>query len=453
MANTDRRRPGRRRVLPVVVWFHAGAAIAAAGIALSAAPTAAADEGATATSAGTAQPRPSAARSGTQRANTTARRDPQRPITKPSVAAAKRPAASAAARRVRPAQPAMLDRAKGLSGGGAAESASVSTVTVAPAVTTGAAPAVTTGASIRLAVFGDAGNSYTNGTNFYYSPGTYRRYDTGASGPLQQAVAEMMRSWNPTDVIQLGDASYNSASSTLLDYNIGQYYNNWIHPYVPPAYTQPGSIYTDGTLGGVTATPGKTQWPYNVYNYPNGFPNPTDPSLPGGSPDGVNHYFAVPGNHDEAEILGTYNDFSVDQVNFGRDYIGAPIGPDAYDYQNNIKNTPTDTTGKIDAKTGSNQSFLDYHAYLDAGNPGNLTPGSLNIGKLDPNGYGIYYGVDLGDASAHQVFPHGLAVDLLHQRHELLLAHGRDAVEHGVRVFVAALHPLEVQHPQSALFA
>ena len=54
-------------------------------------------------------------------------------------------------------------------------------------------------------MFGDAGNSYTNGTNFYYSPGTYGRVDTGASGPLQQAVAEMMRSWNPTDVVQLGD--------------------------------------------------------------------------------------------------------------------------------------------------------------------------------------------------------------------------------------------------------
>ena len=403
MAKSDSRRTGRRRVLPVVVWFHAGAAIAAAGIALSAAPTAAADEGATATSEGTAQRQPSAARSGAPRANTTARRSPQRPIATGSVATAKSPAASAAARRVRPAQPTMLDRTKGLSDQSAAESASVSTVTVAPAVTTGA--------SIRLAVFGDAGNSYTNGTNFYYSPGTYRRYDIGASGPLQQAVAEMMRSWNPTDVIQLGDASYNSASSTLLDYNIGQYYNNWIHPYAPPAYTQPGSIYTDGTLGGVTAVPGKTQWPYNIYNYPAGFPNPADPSKPGGSNDGVNHYFAVPGNHDEAEILGTYNDASVDQVNFDRDYIGAPVGPDAYDYQNNIKNTPTDTTGLINAKTGSNQSFLDYHAYLDAGNPGNLTPGSLNIGKLDPNGYGIYYGVDLGDAGAGRPLIHLTIID------------------------------------------
>jgi hypothetical protein len=300
----------------------------------------------------------------------------------------------------------LLARRNGV-GESVAPSAATTTSLTSPDPAPQAAPA---DSSIRLAVFGDAGNSYTNGTNFYYSPGAYRRYDTGASGPLQQAVAEMMRSWNPTDVIQLGDESYNVASSTLLDYNIGQYYNDWIHPYVPPAYTQPGSIYTDGTLGGVDAEPGKTQWPYNIYNFPNGFPNPADPSRPGGSPDGVNHYFAVPGNHDEAEIIGTYNDASVDQVDFDREYIGEPIGPDAYDYQNNIKDNTT-TSGKIDSKVGSTQSLLDYHAYLGAGNPGNLKPGSLNVGKLDPNGYGIYYGLDLGDAGDGRPLIHLTIID------------------------------------------
>ncbi|MFN8072042.1 MAG: DUF4114 domain-containing protein [Mycobacterium sp.] len=267
--------------------------------------------------------------------------------------------------------------------------------------------------SIRLAVFGDAGNSYTNGTNFYYAPGAYRRLDTGASGPLQQAVAEMMRSWNPNDVIQLGDESYNSASSTMLDYNIGQYYNNWIAPYAPPGFTQPGSIYTDGTLGGVQAVSGKTQWPYNLYNYPNGFPNPTDPSLPGGSPDGVNHYFAVPGNHDEATILGTYNNASVNQETFSTKYNGQPIGPDAYDYQNNIiKEPPYPENGTIiPSKVGSNQPLIDYHAYLGDGNPGNLKPGTLNIGKVDPNGYGIYYGVNLGDAGDGRPLIHLTIID------------------------------------------
>jgi hypothetical protein len=285
---------------------------------------------------------------------------------------------------------------------------------VASATTTGATEL--SGASdpaIRLAVFGDAGNSYTNGTNFYYSPGGYRRYDLGASGPLQQAVAEMMRSWNPSDVIQLGDEAYNAASSTMLDYNIGQYYNNWIAPYAPPAYTQPGSIYTDGTLGGVAAESGGTQWPYNLYNFPNGFPDPTDPTKPGGSTDGVNHYFAVPGNHDEATILGTYNNASVNQINFIREYNGQPIGPDAYDYQNNIiKDPPYPPNGTvITSKVGSTQGLIDYHAYLGAGNPGNLKPGSLTIGKMDPNGYGMYYGVDLGDAGGGRPLIHLTIID------------------------------------------
>lgn len=290
---------------------------------------------------------------------------------------------------------AMLLARRNSPGGIAPSEAATTTAPTAPVSNAAADP------SIRLAVFGDAGNSYANGTSFYYAPGTYRRADLGAAGPLQQAVAEMMRSWNPSEVVQLGDESYNVASSTLLDYNIGQYYNNWIAPYVPPAFAQPGSIYTDASLGGVQAVAGKTQWPYNLYNFPNGFPNPADPTKPGGSPDGVNHYWAVSGNHDEGQILGsTYTNASVNQVNRARGYIGQPIGPDAYDYQNNISTTdPSTPDGTvIDKKVGSNQGLLDYHAYLNDPTAAGLKPGTLKIGKLDPNGYGVYYSVNLGDA-------------------------------------------------------
>ena len=54
-----------------------------------------------------------------------------------------------------------------------------------------------------FAIFGDAGNSLTNGTNFYYSPGKWERYQIGASAPLQASVNQMMQSWNPNDLIQL----------------------------------------------------------------------------------------------------------------------------------------------------------------------------------------------------------------------------------------------------------
>lgn len=420
MARNRSQRSGRRQVLPVVIWLHAGAAVAAAGIALSAAPTAAADDGdSSARSGSPSSQRSTATRGGAQQGSTPVSRRAAAPAH-----AGANPARPAAARAVRaatpvvspvrdetPKIPATVPAPAPTPVRPAATAKAPNTAAASPPQSPVSAGPTTAAAdpSIRLAVLGDAGNSYTNGTNFYYSPGFYKRYSIGASGPLQQAVAEMMRSWNPTDVVQLGDESYNVASSTLLDYNIGQYYNNWIHPYAPPAYTQPGSIYADGTLGGVQAEPGKTQWPYNLYNFPNGFPNPVDPGKPGGSPDGVNHYFAVPGNHDEAEIVGTYNDASVDQVNFARDYIGAPIGPDAYDYQNNIKNPPTESP--VPSKTGSTQSLLDYHAYLGDGNPGNLKPGTLTIGKLDPNGYGIYYGVNLGDAGDGRPLIHLTIID------------------------------------------
>lgn len=541
MAQKDPQQPhrdGRRRALPVVTWLRAGAAMAAAGVALSGAPAANADEaGSSAASGSASAERSEAARGGAQSTSTAPRRgtrsthageaglprpaayarsriqaDPVVTAGEPSTKAKSAPAHAAAtfhsapppaavspATRQRPTPEvaiAPIAQAVSPSGAGSAPlpSAAVTTVTTpapvpaapprqlaplpqaaAPAagassmtaiasgaltarvqnffaalsdalptgqfnnllagamvlarrdglgesVATAPAEAVTSNSltaaaaadpAIRLAVFGDAGNSYTNGTNFYYAPGGYRRFDLGASGPMQQAVADMMRSWNPTDVIQLGDEAYNSASSTMLDYNIGQYYNYWIAPYAPPAFTQPGSIYTDGTLGGVEAVPGKTQWPYNLYNYPNGFPNPADPNLPGGSPDGVNHYFAVPGNHDEATILGTYNNASVNQVNFDRYYNGKPIGPDAYDYQNNIIKDPPypSYSDQIDEKTGSIQALLDYHAYLGDGNPGNLKPGTLTIGKLDPDGYGMYYGVNLGDAGDGRPLIHLTIID------------------------------------------
>jgi len=169
-----------------------------------------------------------------------------------------------------------------------------------------------------LAIFGDAGNSLTNGTSFYYSPGKWERYQIGASAPLHASVNQMMQSWNPSDLIQLGDSSYNTSSSSLLDYNIGQYYNNYIYPYAPPEFVT-NSIYTKSTEGGIDANTNplsNKQWTYNLYDYPNGFGNPLNGNIPGGSSDKLNHYWIVPGNHDEATIIGSYSDSNVDQIDF-----------------------------------------------------------------------------------------------------------------------------------------
>lgn len=277
---------------------------------------------------------------------------------------------------------------------------------------------------LTLGVFGDAGNSFVNGNSFYYKPGWYQLNSLGGTAPVQQAVAAMMHGWGVDELIQLGDTAYNAQSSTNLDLNIGQYYNNYMQPYGNKpdqfAYADANSIYSNGGQGGVQAQPGRLQWPYNLYNFPFGFPNPVTGG-PGGSSDGLNHFWAMQGNHDYGTIIGSYNDRNVNQVNFRNEYIGAPLGPDAFDYQNNINTTPPPpgnddfekdpkdlSRDKATQKVGSAQQFLDYLPYLqtadDPTSPSYLKPGQVRIGKNDPDGYdGIYYSVDLGSVSDNGV--------------------------------------------------
>lgn len=272
-------------------------------------------------------------------------------------------------------------------------------------------------AVLKLGVFGDAGNSFVNGSSFYYKPGWYQLSSLGGTAPVQQAVAAMMHGWGVNELIQLGDTAYNAQSSTNLDLNIGQYYNDYMQPYGNRpdqfAYADADSIYGNGGQGGVQSQSGRIQWPYNLYNFPFGFPNPVTGG-PGGSSDGLNHFWAMQGNHDYGTIIGSYNDRNVNQVDYRNQYIGAPLGPDAFDYQNNINTTPpppgngnfkpdaeAPSREKATQKVGSAQQFLDYLPYLQTADdpitPSYLKPGQVRIGKNDPSGYdGIYYSVDLG---------------------------------------------------------
>lgn len=264
-------------------------------------------------------------------------------------------------------------------------------------------------AKLTLGVFGDAGNSFYNASAYYYKPGWYEIYRTGGTAPVQASVAEMIRSWGVSELIQLGDTAYNAQSSTLLDNNIGKYYNDYMQPYGNRpdefAYADPDGPYATAE-GGVIAVPGKTQWPYNLYNFPDGFPNPSDPEKAPGSNDGHNHFWALQGNHDYGTIIGTYNDVNVNQANRDDLYIGYPEGPDVYDYQNNIIKGYQPEGSEVPAeKIGSAQQLLDYLPYLLTGDdptpPSYLKPGQVRIGSNDPRGYdGIYYSVDLGETSS-----------------------------------------------------
>jgi len=56
--------------------------------------------------------------------------------------------------------------------------------------------------------------------------------DYGEAGPDELAVANLVKSWNPNFIITLGDNNYDIGSASTIDRNIGQYYHEFIHPYI-----------------------------------------------------------------------------------------------------------------------------------------------------------------------------------------------------------------------------
>lgn len=76
--------------------------------------------------------------------------------------------------------------------------------------------------------------------------------DNGAAP--ETAVSNLVKSWNPSFVVTVGDNNYPNGAASTIDANIGQFYQQYIFPY-------------KGSFGP-------------------------------GSPDGVNHFFPALGNHD-----------------------------------------------------------------------------------------------------------------------------------------------------------
>lgn len=56
--------------------------------------------------------------------------------------------------------------------------------------------------------------------------------DYGTAGPGAAAVAEMVKSWNPDFIITTGDNNYPNGAAETIDQNIGQFYHDYISPYV-----------------------------------------------------------------------------------------------------------------------------------------------------------------------------------------------------------------------------
>jgi len=217
-------------------------------------------------------------------------------------------------------------------------------------------------AEFNFGIIGDPGNYRTNGTRFYYSPGGAwaGNKNINSIGPGQAAVGKLIQSLNNTDLISLGDLTYTTGASTLIDASNGLDYNNFMAPYPSPQYK--GSPYQQNI--------GDVVWPYDLYNYPNGFPNPVTGGV-GGSADGVNRFWPTIGNHD----YGLRISYSEANVSLGSGNTATPVGP---------------------TSTAVPQPFIDYFGWLS--NPSLLTKQTnVKIKKADGTGQsGIYYSVELG---------------------------------------------------------
>ena len=237
-------------------------------------------------------------------------------------------------------------------------------------------------ASITSQVIGliaDLGGDRGAGTTFYYNIGSqgggYTPVDS--LGPGASTVADLVRSWNPTDILQIGDQLYTVGGSTLADSSIGRHFNDFMAPYPSPYYLEGDYL----SIGGNAVSSGQKTWPYNLYDFPSGFPNPTTGET-GGSPDGRNHYWGTVGDHEYGEAIG-FGQVGVTPYDFEGNDIGAPLAP---------------------SSTATPRATIEYAMpwLLDPSLLG-ADSSRVNIGSVDITGNsGTYYSITFGEqANGH----------------------------------------------------
>ncbi|RJQ37350.1 hypothetical protein C4552_01130 [Candidatus Parcubacteria bacterium] len=101
--------------------------------------------------------------------------------------------------------------------------------------------------------------------------------DFGIAGQNEADVANLVKSWNPDLVVTTGDNNYFSGKASTIDQNIGQYYREFIYPYV-------GSYGTGSTVNRFFPSLGNHDW-----------------DAPGIQP--YLDYFALPGNERYYEFI------------------------------------------------------------------------------------------------------------------------------------------------------
>jgi len=96
-------------------------------------------------------------------------------------------------------------------------------------------------AQITIGVLGDYGAAYAG----------------GASLSNVQAVANLIKSWNPDFIITTGDNSYPNNEPSNIDTNIGQFFHEYIYPYV-------GTFGAGAVSNRFWPSIGNHEWPFGV---------------------------------------------------------------------------------------------------------------------------------------------------------------------------------------------
>ncbi|MEY4825084.1 MAG: hypothetical protein RLZZ430_734 [Cyanobacteriota bacterium] len=230
----------------------------------------------------------------------------------------------------------------------------------------------TSNQTLRHALISDTGGPAASGTTFYYNVGSFDSFKpTNSFGPGPADVSKLVQSWQPSELFAIGDLNYNVGSSTTQDISIGQYYNNFIYPYPSPDYLK--DEYK--SINGNVVENNKKSWPYNIYNFPLGFPNPLNGGQ-GGSPDEKNHFWGALGNHDYGLAVG-YGQSNVTPYNIKGKPIGNPVGPSS--------------AATVKASIDYFLPFLEKPSLLGD------TQNRLNVGAVDTTGnQGAYYSISFG---------------------------------------------------------
>jgi len=100
--------------------------------------------------------------------------------------------------------------------------------------------------------------------------------DYGQAGPSESEVAALVQGWNPNLILTTGDNNYDTGSAATIDANVGQYYHNFISPYL-------GSYGAGATSNRFFPTLGHHDWG-------NAYPDPT------GDQPYLNYFTGLPGN-------------------------------------------------------------------------------------------------------------------------------------------------------------